>query len=185
MTTPPSNSLKNLALVQEQFSRLLLPLHGFLVALGRDTHLADDLLQETFLTACEKCDSFAPGTNFKAWIYAIARFKALNAVRKSARAVRLLSPETIESLAASTNSTADESLRLRFLEHCIAKLRSHAREAITLRYQHAITPQEIATRLGQTANQINVLLFRSRQVLRDCIEQQLAAQSRPPGALSS
>lgn len=181
----PSDSLKNLPLVQEQFSRLLLPLHGYLVALVRDSHLADDLLQETFLTACEKCDSFCPGTNFKAWIYAIARFKALNAVRKSARARRLLSPETIETLAGCTDSTADESLRLRLLEHCVAQLRRRAREAITLRYQHAIAPQEIATRLGQTANQINVILFRSRQALRDCIEQQLATPSRPTEGLAS
>ncbi len=178
-------SLRNLALVQEHFSRLLLPLHGYLVALVRDTHLADDLLQETFLTVCEKCESFTPGTNFKAWAYSIARFKALNAVRKSARAERLLNPNTIENLAAHTEEEDDQSLRLQHLTHCITKLRGRAREAITLRYQHAVGPQEIATRLGQSANQINVLLFRSRQVLRDCIEQQLATQSRQPGALPS
>jgi RNA polymerase sigma-70 factor, ECF subfamily len=171
--TPLPDSLKNLGSVQEQFSGQLLALRGYLIALVRDTHLADDLLQETFLTACEKCDSFETGTNFKAWVFAIARFKALNAIRSRARSEHLLSTETLERVADHYEPPADQTQKLRLLEQCIGKLSPKAREVIRLRYQHAIGPEAISRHLGRNKNQINVLLFRARQALRDCVEQEL------------
>ena len=78
-----------LAHVQENFVRHILPLRGFIFGLVPRRHLVDDIVQETFVTACQKADTYEPGSNFKAWIFAIARFKALaGCVAKLAEAAR-------------------------------------------------------------------------------------------------
>jgi RNA polymerase sigma factor (sigma-70 family) len=55
---------------------------GFIRALVRDRHLADDVLQETFLTVARKAGDFEPGTNFPRWACAIARLKVMEAHRR-------------------------------------------------------------------------------------------------------
>ena len=49
---------------------------------------ADDLAQETFLTAWTTLDRFRPGSNFKAWLFAIAWRKRLSFERGLARGAR-------------------------------------------------------------------------------------------------
>ncbi|HTB33339.1 MAG TPA: sigma-70 family RNA polymerase sigma factor [bacterium] len=46
-------------------------LHRFALSLCRDRVEADDLLQETLLKGLQGFGGFEPGTNFKAWIFAI------------------------------------------------------------------------------------------------------------------
>jgi DNA-directed RNA polymerase specialized sigma24 family protein len=48
--------------------RHILPLRGFVLALLSRPDLADDVVQETLLTACEKAASYTQGTNFRTWI---------------------------------------------------------------------------------------------------------------------
>ena len=55
----------------------------YLSALLGDAHLAEDLSQETLLTADRIFDRFEPGGNFAAWLRGIAR----NKIREHRRAV--------------------------------------------------------------------------------------------------
>ncbi len=59
------------------FEELALPLRSTLYTYARwltsDAHEAEDLVQETFLKGLRGFGSFAPGTNFRAWMYRILR----------------------------------------------------------------------------------------------------------------
>ena len=48
-------------------------LYNFACWLTRDTHAAEDLVQETYMKALRGFSSFQQGTNFRAWIYRILR----------------------------------------------------------------------------------------------------------------
>lgn len=59
-------------------------LHRFLVAsIGRD--LAEDCLQDTFISALRAYPRLRHGENLRAWLYTIAHRKATDAVRRIAR----------------------------------------------------------------------------------------------------
>ena len=52
---------------------LLSPLYTYARWLTHDAHEAEDLVQETYLKGLRGFASFAPGTNFRAWMYRILR----------------------------------------------------------------------------------------------------------------
>lgn len=145
---------------------------GFIRALVRDRHLADDVLQETFLTVSRKAASFEHGTNFPRWACAIARLKVLEALRKQKGTLVFLSEAAIESLAASEEIPA-ENLRADLLEACIHTLPPAMKRSVKLRYQGDHKPAEIARMVGWSAESVYVALSRARSLLRDCIEKKM------------
>lgn len=170
-----SSRPESLAHVQENFVRHILPLKGFVLSLVPQRHLADDIVQETFLTACEKAASYEPGTNFRAWIFTIARFKVLAHIKRESGRGQLLSAEATtlllnESLEAEA---PDLSEQVAALDGCVRKLARTARQAVELRYAENLGPTEIAGRMGWTVNALNVALSRARIFLRRCVEESL------------
>ena len=165
-------------LVQQQFVQHLPALRGFVVSLVADFSLVDDVVQETFLTVTEKAANFQPGTNFRAWVWTIARFKVLQLLSNRGPAGGHLSTEAVEALCAHAGAEDWlEEAQLRFLSACIGELAPRAREAVELRYRHAQRPPEIAKRMGWTIDAVHVALSRARVALRDCVTKRMAAET--------
>lgn len=59
-------------------------LYGWLLSLVGDEALADDLTQATFITAYEKLASYRGGS-FRSWLFAIARNRAIDTLRRQKR----------------------------------------------------------------------------------------------------
>ncbi|MEA3209353.1 MAG: polymerase sigma-70 factor, subfamily [Chthoniobacter sp.] len=165
------------ALVQQLFVQHIVPLRGFLLGLTADFHRVDDLVQETFLTVLQKAADFQPGTNFRGWVFAIARFKLLASFRDAGREPLIFDPDLIETLSETAPDFSGNEQRFRYLPGCLEKLAPQARRAMTLAYQHGHPPREIAPHMGWTANAVKVALSRARNVIRACIEHRLAAEA--------
>lgn len=73
MSTPPD--------IEETFVRLLVShqaaLHAFVLALLPGDPDADDVVQEVNTSIWQKREEFTVGTNFKAWMFTVARFKVM------------------------------------------------------------------------------------------------------------
>ena len=147
-------------------------IRGFTRALIRDSHLADDVLQETFLTIGRKAASFEKGTNFPKWACAIARLKVLEARRREAGRVQFLSSDAIEALA-STDEPVERDIRLDVVEECIEALPPSMRKMIDLRYVVEQKPTKIASIIGWSVEAVYVGLSRARSSIRDCIDTKL------------
>jgi RNA polymerase sigma-70 factor (ECF subfamily) len=168
---------EQLTLVQGLFVQHLPALRGFVLAIAGDFDLVDDIVQETFMTVSAKAGDFERGTNFRAWLWTIARFKALQALDSRANRHERLAPEVIEALCAheaAENWHAEEHLR--HLAFCINELAPQARRAIELRYHQAHRPPEIARRMGWTVEAVHVVLSRARVFLRECVTRRLKAE---------
>jgi len=141
-----------------------------------DFSLVDDIVQETFLTVNRKASDFRRGTNFLAWAWTIARFKALQALDQRAEAHRRLSAAVIEALAAhdAAEEWHDET-QMTHLADCIKNLAPKARQAIELRYHQAHRPPEIARLMGWGEEAVHVALSRARIVLRECLKKRMQA----------
>lgn len=155
-------------------------LRGYILALLPDLTLADDVLQETFLTISRKADTFDLETNFMAWACTIARFKVKEALRSRARHLQSLSDEVIETLSAcEPPPDEDEDRRLQLVARCLGKLPEHTRRAFELRYERAHSASQIASVLGWATNSVYVILHRARALVRDCVEKELKNASAP------
>ena len=156
-------------LVQRLFVQEISALRGMLWALVPDRHRLDDIVQETFLTATRKAADFHEGTNFRAWLFVIARFKVLHSLRERTLE-HALAPDVIEALAAEVPAAADFDERLIHLRDCVNKLPPQPRKMLHLRYENGLSIADVADRLGRRVNSIKVMLSRLRGSLRECIE---------------
>ena len=160
--------------VQQEFLRRVSAIRGFLVGLLADLDTADDVLQEVFLTVTEKAVEFEPGSDFMAWVRAIARLKVLEHWKASSRAPRPFATEVVEALVASAPGTEqDFSERRGALRDCLARLARTARRILELRYTDRLSSREIAERLAWKPQAVDVALSKARRFLRDCVRRTL------------
>jgi RNA polymerase sigma-70 factor (ECF subfamily) len=135
-----------------------------------------DVLQETNLTLWEKMDQFEPGTNFQAWAFSIARFKALAHLKKCRNSkLAVFDDEVLERLArvAAERDPALYDAKVRALQGCLADLRPADRELLEVRYGVRETLEDYARKIGRPANSLYNTLVRLRAGLRTCIQARL------------
>src|SRR3712207_3723190 len=58
------------------------PVRAVVAAMVPEPHVIDDVVNETFFTVYRKLDAYEPGTDFRAWVKAVARNVALNERRR-------------------------------------------------------------------------------------------------------
>ena len=63
-------------------------IHHFVQGMVRDAHLASDVTQEVFEKVLLKNSLYRPGTNFRAWLFEVARNQALTMLRSRSRLPR-------------------------------------------------------------------------------------------------
>ncbi len=166
-------------LVQQLFVQEISNLRGMLWGLVPNHHRLDDIVQETFLTATRKAADFKPGTNFRAWLFTIARFKVLHSLRQSPME-RALSLDLVESMIAETEEPDAVDDRLIHLRECIERLGENARSMLDLRYSGGLSIADVADRMGRRVNSVKVMLSRTRSLLRNCIEKRLSTIRTEP-----
>src|SRR5690606_18151777 len=105
-------------------------LRAFARALCGRPDFADDLVQETAIRAWAARDRFAPGTNLRAWTFAILRNDVLAQCRRERRQVDY-DPAAAERLLIM-ETDQEGPLHLSDMEGALLKLSPERREAILL-----------------------------------------------------
>jgi RNA polymerase sigma-70 factor (ECF subfamily) len=140
---------------------------------GRDAD-AEDLVQDTFARALGARSQFSPGTNLRAWLFAILRSAYVDAYRRSrASPLAAASDEDVVDVAASAQDPlrGDEELeRLRGvvaedIEAALASLSADARTIILLDLE-GLTETELGEALGCKVGTVKSRLSRARAALR-------------------
>jgi RNA polymerase sigma-70 factor (ECF subfamily) len=132
---------------------------------------------------------FRGQSQFRTWLYRIVLNLCLNRVPRLRRELQDLTheemvdlPET-ESTSTATNPAASlEENELRsFLHHEIDQLPEQYRLLVSLRYQHELSYDEIASLVGLPVGTVKTGLFRAKARLREALsvfnEEQIYAYS--------
>ena len=138
-----------------------------------------DVLQNTNLALWERRETFQPGTNFKAWCFAIARFRVMEHRKRLQREHKLMfSPELTDMLGEVWDRRDADSVEaeLQALEACLEKLRDKDRSLIAARYETRTPLAEYAKTDGRSEPSLRVALNRLRTILRDCINAKLSGE---------
>ena len=160
-----------------QLTEVQLPLRLYVQSLLPGDSSAHDVAQQANATLWQKRADFTPGTNFKAWAFAVARFEVLNYRKQQARDARLVFSEDLEETFASELAEQPDDLDQRHeaLRLCLEKLRPQDRELLLHRYSRPGTLDEFAAQCGRSVGGLKVTLHRLRGALQGCIEKQLQA----------
>jgi RNA polymerase sigma-70 factor (ECF subfamily) len=141
------------------------PVRAFLTRMTRgDSHLADDLAQETFLKAWQKLQSYRGGSRFSTWLFGIA----CNELRMAGRRRKELaledvdeSPPELEEPPAAANS----NLRLDLTE-ALKLLNSSERAAVILCCQNGLSHEEAAQVLDCPLGTVKTNILRGKEKMR-------------------
>ena len=163
-------------------------LFRFALARVNDRQVAEDLVQETFLAALRAKDGFKGRATEKTWLFAILKHKIIDHYRKGKLTIDARDPaDDAEDLASFFNAKGGWQLQpsqwrvdpvrahqtKEFLDHfyrCLSGLPKRNADAFVYREVDGLSTEEICQRLGITANNCWVMLYRARMLLRKCLE---------------
>jgi RNA polymerase sigma factor (sigma-70 family) len=129
--------------------------------------LVDDVHQLTFVAAYESLDGFRGESSARAWLFAIARHRCLDALRRRRRRA---GDDDERGEVASSVSAIDGRLGARdVLEKCFQLLEPRVRDAVILRYQEGYSYPEMAALCGEEPAALQMRVARALPLLRKCI----------------
>ena len=130
---------------RDALSRLYLdmkdPIFRFALSLVRSRQLAEDIEAETFLNIMQSACGYKPGTNARAWIFAIARNCCMDCMKENARLLTVDS-ESLDLLPGDTEGfeqTENAMLALEALKTEIAKVLNLPYLSVRSKYGYALT----------------------------------------------
>lgn len=141
-----------------------------------DRHLAEDVVQETFIKVMRSLDTYRGDGPIAAWLYRIGYREAITAIRRR-RETPLAPDEMLETGDRPITSVEDAVLAselTRRLDAAIASLAEPLRSAFVLRDIEQLSTAEVAQTLDVSESAVKMRLARARQALRVDLKEYLA-----------
>lgn len=158
-----------------------------------DEHLAEDAVQEALMSALQHVDSFTGQSAFKTWVFAILKNKIIDQLRKQKHLTTISSlfqdddteQASIDQLFNEKGywhlserpvawSLPDQSAEnqdfWRVFEACLEHLPAKQAQVFMLREFIEFETDEICSKMQLSVNNLNVLIYRARVKLRECLE---------------
>ena len=140
----------------------------------KDPASAEDVAQEAFLKAYRAVDEMREPARLKTWLYSIARFTAIDWIRRRQRdPVRALPEGAARELPERPAAESKEERTVRVMD-VIQGLKEEHREIMILRYVRGLSYSQIAKETGSTTSAVGEKLSRIREIVR----QKLRAEVR-------
>jgi RNA polymerase sigma-70 factor (ECF subfamily) len=142
--------------------------YRFVLRLVANTATAEDVVGDVFLDLWRQASTFEGRAQLSTWLLAIARHKALGAMRR--RVDEPLEDAVAEAIPDAT-PTAEEALdahqRSALLRKCLEQLAPAHREIIDLVYYHEKSVEEASSILGVPAATVKTRMFYARKQLAE------------------
>jgi RNA polymerase sigma-70 factor (ECF subfamily) len=157
--------------MQVLYARHNVRVYRFILRLTGNQSLAEDLVSEVFLDVWRQADGFESKSQVSTWLLAIARYKALSALR------RRTDEHLDDQMAASIEDTADNpetavgtKNRNTIVQKCLTQLSPAHREVIDLVYYHEKSVDEVAKIVGVPAATVKTRMFYARSKMADLLK---------------
>jgi RNA polymerase sigma-70 factor, ECF subfamily len=144
--------------------------YRFVLRLVADAALAEDVVSEVFLEVWGRADGFEARSRVSTWLLAIARYKALSALR--ARSHKQLD----DGAAAAVADPADDAETIladqdrgMIVRECLAQLSAIHREVLDLVYYHEKSVEEVAEIVGVPASTVKTRMFYARKRMQSLL----------------
>ena len=141
-----------------------------------DQGRAEDIVQETFISALRSLRSSDRTIAFRPWIYQIARNACIDQLRRQKRAQEVsidsedFNPQDegrISQAGPSTHGAVSQREDMDALQQAFGGLPPSQHEALVLRELEGLSYAEIASRMNLSPAAVESMLFRARRGLKD------------------
>jgi RNA polymerase sigma-70 factor (ECF subfamily) len=119
--------------------------------------------------ALEKAHLWQPGTDIRAWLFALLHNQFINVVRQSARRGRhvgLDTPNEFDAVHLSRPADQADALLMRDLRRALGRLQPEQREALLLAGLEGLSYEDIADLVGVPLGTVRSRISRGREALR-------------------
>jgi RNA polymerase sigma-70 factor, ECF subfamily len=157
--------------MQVLFARHQVRVYRFVLRLVRDQSVAEELVGEVFLDVWRQAGRFEARSAASTWLLAIARYKALSALRR--RTDQELDDDkaaTIEDPGDSPEVAVLKKNKGEVLRQCLTALTPDHREIIDLVYYHEKSVEEVAQIVGIGENTVKTRMFYARKRLSELLK---------------
>lgn len=153
-------------------------------AVVRDTHLADDIFQETVVKAISDPSRFQDAKHVSRWGMTTARNLAIDAARHSQRTKAILQELALQRLDDFWVTQSPQKIAewIDVLHECIEKLPDRSRQMVRLRYEDGLPGESVARLTRRSLAAVYKNLSRVHEQLRECVERTLAIREREEGS---
>ncbi|HEU5272178.1 MAG TPA: sigma-70 family RNA polymerase sigma factor [Xanthobacteraceae bacterium] len=157
--------------MQVLFARHHVRVYRFVLRLVGNPSVAEDLISEVFLDVWRQADRFEGRSAVSTWMLAIARFKALSALRKKPdQELDDETAETIEDTSDNPEVALAKKDKGKVLRQCLSKLSPEHREIIDLVYYHEKSIEEVAEIVKIPENTVKTRMFYARKKLAELLK---------------
>ena len=185
----PESKKSTNQIISELFEQHADYLFNFAITRVGDTQTAEDLVQETFISALKNYDSFQQKSKASTWLTAILKNKIIDHYRKK---VREYHKESLDGLSASReffdqkghwkkeegpqswNMNTDKGIEQKefyaILRKCLTRLSDIQRMTFVMKHMEDLDTTEICKELNITASNYWVIMHRAKLQLRKCME---------------
>jgi RNA polymerase sigma-70 factor (ECF subfamily) len=153
--------------------------YRFVLRLTNDSTLAEDLVSEVFIDVWRRANGFKGKSQVSTWLLAIARNKALSAMR--VRLDQQLDDEMATAIvdpADDAETTVNKGDRSAVVQQCLSELSPRHREVIDLVYYHEKSIDEVARIVGAPENTVKTRMFYARRRMEKLLKVAGIASSR-------
>jgi RNA polymerase sigma factor (sigma-70 family) len=146
--------------------------YGLALRMLRSETLAEDAVQEAFLTAWRTAAQFVPErAKASTWLLTLVHRRAVDLIRREER--RRTEPLALGAEPVAAESSTEDVAWLRLqrerVQEALRKLPDDQREALELAYYGGFTQSELADRLGQPLGTIKSRMFAGLARLRELL----------------
>jgi len=154
----------------ELYDRFGAVAYGLAIRIVRDAALAEDVVQEAFLTVWRTAARFvAERAKARTWILTLVHRRAVDLVRRE----QFRRAEPLKDVPETGGRTAEEEAWLRLerarVQDALKHLPDQQREAIELAYYGGFTQSELADRLGEPLGTVKSRMFTGLSRLRELL----------------
>ncbi|HBC86681.1 MAG TPA: hypothetical protein DCZ94_06995 [Lentisphaeria bacterium] len=144
-------------------------LRNFVYRIVLNEHDTDDIVQEAFITAYNKADSFKGKSKFSTWLCRIACNRSFTMIRDGKKTTVTDGEDCPEMRDASTSNTPDKPMIIKETQSrvmtAVSGLPEHLRAAITLVAIDEKEPDEAAYILGCPKATLYWRIHKARKIL--------------------
>jgi RNA polymerase sigma-70 factor (ECF subfamily) len=159
-----------LAALYDRFGRVA---YSLALKVLRDQALAQDAVQDAFLTAWRTAAGYDPArAKPSTWLLTLVHRRAIDIVRREERRrTDPLEDDTPQPLAEATEDEAAIREQRQLVQHALRQLPDEQREALELAYYGGFSQSELADRLGLPLGTIKSRMFTGLTRLRGLLKE--------------
>lgn len=139
-------------------------LYFYIIKLGANEEIADDIIQNTFLEGIKSIEGFKNKSSLKTWLFSIAKYQLYRYFRKNKINVNI--DDICESNFKEDLDYTDKVLSDHMLE-TINNLSPPINKIMKMRIIDGLSFKEIGLQVGKTENYCRVSFYRIKEKLRE------------------